>query len=229
MVRVRQMSLQSQELHDLYDNYYTEAVAKKRAIAAIQSVDHLEALAGGNLGSVIDVGSGDGAVLQELDRRGSATTIDAVEISASGIERINSRHLASLRSVKSFDGYTIPFPDKTFDTAIAIHVLEHVEHERLFLRKWLVSHAGSMLKSLWNIPFVSNGRLSPESLSATSIITITRDFSTCSKLPDFPCSVLRCFRTHFRMNSFLLEVREVRSSTPSGRVCSKLRPPLPPI
>jgi SAM-dependent methyltransferase len=129
------MSLQSQELHDLYDTYYTDAVAKKRAIAAIQSVDHLEALAGGNLGSVVDVGSGEGAVLQELDRRGSAKTIDAVEISASGIERINSRHLTSLRSVKSFDGYTIPFPDKAFDTAIAIHVLEHVEHERLFLRE----------------------------------------------------------------------------------------------
>ncbi|MBI5321100.1 class I SAM-dependent methyltransferase [Bradyrhizobium sp.] len=129
------MSLQSQELHNLYDNYYTEVVAKKRAIAAIQSVDHLDALTGGNLGSVLDVGSGEGAVLQELDRRGSARTIDAVEISASGIERINSRHLASLRSVKSFDGYTLPFPDKTFDTAIAIHVLEHVEHERLFLRE----------------------------------------------------------------------------------------------
>lgn len=127
--------LQSEALHNLYDDYYTDAVAKKRAIAAVQSVDHLLALAGTNLGSLVDVGSGEGAVLQEIERRGLANTIDAVEISASGIERINSRHLPSLRSVKAFDGYAIPFPDKSFDTAIAIHVLEHVEHERLFLQE----------------------------------------------------------------------------------------------
>jgi SAM-dependent methyltransferase len=127
--------LQSKVLQNLYDDYYTDAVARKRAIAAVQSVDHLEALARGNLGSVVDVGSGEGAVLQEIDRRGLASSIDAVEISASGIERISSRHLPSLRSVQSFDGYAIPFPDRSFDTAIAIHVLEHVEHERLFLRE----------------------------------------------------------------------------------------------
>lgn len=127
--------LQNEALHNLYHDYYTDAVAAKRAIAAVQSVDHLLALTDGNLGSVVDVGSGEGAVLQEIDRRGVASTIDAVEISASGIERINSRHLPSLRSVRSFDGYAIPFPDKSFDTAIAIHVLEHVEHERLFLRE----------------------------------------------------------------------------------------------
>lgn len=127
--------LQSKALHDLYEDYYTDAVARKRAIAAVQSVDHLEKLAGGHLGAVVDVGSGEGAVLQEIDRRGLASTIDAVEISASGIERINSRHLPSLRSVRSFDGYAIPFPDKSFDVALAIHVLEHVEHERLFLQE----------------------------------------------------------------------------------------------
>jgi hypothetical protein len=32
-------------------------------------------------------------------------------------------------------GIPIPYPDKHFDLAIAIHVLEHVEHERLFLRE----------------------------------------------------------------------------------------------
>jgi ubiquinone/menaquinone biosynthesis C-methylase UbiE len=34
-----------------------------------------------------------------------------------------------------FDGYSIPYPDKFFDVAICIHVLEHVEHERILLRE----------------------------------------------------------------------------------------------
>jgi SAM-dependent methyltransferase len=126
---------QDAALRSFYDGYYTDAVATKRIIAAVQSVDHLQAMAGDKLGSLLDVGSGEGAVLAEINRRGLATSMDAVEISASGIERINARKLPNLRSVQSFDGYKLPFPDKAFDTAIAIHVLEHVEHERLFLRE----------------------------------------------------------------------------------------------
>jgi ubiquinone/menaquinone biosynthesis C-methylase UbiE len=124
---------QSEELRDFYDGYYNDAVAAKRAIAARQSVDHLAQLGGKNLGCLLDVGAGDGAVLQEIEHRGIASRMDAVEISSSGIERVNSRHLSTLNAVQSFDGYTLPFEDKAFDTAIAIHVLEHVEHERTFL------------------------------------------------------------------------------------------------
>jgi SAM-dependent methyltransferase len=126
---------QSAELRDFYDGYYNDAVATKRAIAAKQSVDHLELLGGRNLGYLLDVGAGDGPVLQEIERRRIASKLDAVEISSSGIERVASRHLSLLNSIQSFDGYKLPFEDKSFDTAIAIHVLEHVEHERLFLNE----------------------------------------------------------------------------------------------
>jgi SAM-dependent methyltransferase len=126
---------QDASLKAFYDGYYTDAVAAKRMIAAVQSVDHLHALAGNRLGSLLDVGSGEGAVLEEINRRGLASSMDAVEISASGIERINARHLPNLRLAQAFDGYRLPFPDWSFDTAIAIHVLEHVEHERLFLKE----------------------------------------------------------------------------------------------
>jgi hypothetical protein len=40
-----------------------------------------------------------------------------------------------LCSVKQFDGYTIPATDKCYQLGLAIHVLEHVEHERLFLQE----------------------------------------------------------------------------------------------
>jgi|UniRef100_UPI0037D9DAFF hypothetical protein len=59
--------------------------------------------------------------------------MSAVDISQSGVDRIRQRKLKTLKSAEIFDGYKIPFPDRSFDTAIAIHVLEHVEHERLLL------------------------------------------------------------------------------------------------
>jgi ubiquinone/menaquinone biosynthesis C-methylase UbiE len=127
---------QSTELKEFYEDYYSDAVALKRTITARQTVDHISALNNGNsLGTVLDVGAGDGAVLAEIEDRRLATELSAVEISASGIERIEGRNLKTLKSAGSFDGYKLPFPDKSFDTALLIHVLEHVEHERLLLRE----------------------------------------------------------------------------------------------
>jgi ubiquinone/menaquinone biosynthesis C-methylase UbiE len=126
---------QSAELQAFYEDYYNDAVAKKRTITAVQSVDHIESLCGTALGKILDVGAGDGSTLEEIERRNIATSIEAVEISSSGIERIRSRKLKTLTNVQSFDGYRLPYPDQTFDLALAIHVLEHVEHERLFLRE----------------------------------------------------------------------------------------------
>jgi ubiquinone/menaquinone biosynthesis C-methylase UbiE len=126
---------QSAELQAFYENYYDDEVARKRAVTAHQSVDHIESICGTSLGRVLDVGAGDGATLQEIERRGYATSIEAVEISSSGINRIKSRQLKTLTSVQTFDGYKLPYDSKCFDLALAIHVLEHVEHERLFLNE----------------------------------------------------------------------------------------------
>jgi len=126
---------QSAQLQTFYEDYYNDEVAKKRTITAVQTVDHIQKICGSSLGRILDVGAGDGAVLQEIERRKIATSIEAVEISSSGIERINSRNLTTLVRAQSFDGYKLPYTDKEFDIALSIHVLEHVEHERLFLRE----------------------------------------------------------------------------------------------
>jgi ubiquinone/menaquinone biosynthesis C-methylase UbiE len=84
---------------------------------------------------ILEVGAGEGAVLRELSERGFGQELHALEISKSGIEAIESRELPNLKSATWFDGYTIPFPDDSFDAVILCHVLEHVEFERLLLRE----------------------------------------------------------------------------------------------
>jgi SAM-dependent methyltransferase len=126
---------QDTKLQAFYENYYDDAVSRKRDITARQTVDHLVSLCKDAMGSILDVGAGDGAVISELEHRGLGTDLHAVEISNSGIERINRRNLKRLKSVQSFDGYRLPFPDNSFDTVLLVHVLEHVEHERLLLKE----------------------------------------------------------------------------------------------
>jgi len=127
----------SPHLSDLYEDYYQPDPFEdlKRDLAARDSVDQIVRLGGSNLGRTLDVGAGEGAVSTEIDRGGLASEIVAVEISKAGIARILDRKLPSLRSAELFDGYKLPFPDRSFDTAVCAHVIEHVEHERLFLRE----------------------------------------------------------------------------------------------
>lgn len=133
-----QRSILGKEYQKLYDNYYADSprTALKRKISAEQTAEYLHGVIGDRvIGKLLDVGAGDGNVLFELHERRVASELYAVEISASGVEAIRLKALSSLCEVRLFDGYKIPYPDKFFDLAIAVHVLEHVEHERLFLKE----------------------------------------------------------------------------------------------
>lgn len=120
---------------DIYDDYYTDGkVAAKREIASKQSVGHIEAIIEGQkVERILDIGAGEGAVLDKLNEKGLGKTLGAVEISTSGVEAIKARKIANLDSLDIFDGYHIPHAEKSFDLGLAIHVVEHVEHERMFL------------------------------------------------------------------------------------------------
>jgi ubiquinone/menaquinone biosynthesis C-methylase UbiE len=85
------------------------------------------------INSVLEVGCGDGSVLAELSRLGFGENLSGIEISTSGLEVARSRDIARVRSIDQFDGRTIPFGDASFDLVYCTHVLEHVDHERLFL------------------------------------------------------------------------------------------------
>lgn len=132
------MALLNDDLKSMYSGYYApnSSLEHKRSLSAETTLEHITGVAAGRRWNrLIDVGAGNGSVLERLDKAGLADELYAVEISESGVEQINALGLSRLKEAKVFDGYRIDYPDKFFDVAICIHVIEHVEHERLFLRE----------------------------------------------------------------------------------------------
>ena len=127
----------SNELKQMYGNYYLdEKVLQKRKISARQSVEHIVQLVSGRIyPSIIDIGAGDGSVLEELSLVDIGNEFHAVEISESGCSGMRAKKISKLVSITQFDGYKLPFNAKKYSLGLAIHVLEHVEHERAFLRE----------------------------------------------------------------------------------------------
>jgi ubiquinone/menaquinone biosynthesis C-methylase UbiE len=132
------MPLLNEGYKQLYSGYYdpNSSLEHKRNLSADSTVEHIKAVTPGRKWrSLLDVGAGNGSVLAKIDNIGLADELYAVEISESGVRSIRELGLSGLKEARVFDGYTIPYPDKFFDLAICIHVLEHVEHERIFLRE----------------------------------------------------------------------------------------------
>jgi len=126
----------SENVQSTYDNQYKNSDAQWRNMGGKQKAGNIIHLCQSlKAKSVVDIGSGDGAVLSFLDKAQFCNAISSLEISDSGIEKIKARQMASLKEVNKFDGYKIPYSDKSFDLAMCSHVLEHVEHPRLLLRE----------------------------------------------------------------------------------------------
>jgi SAM-dependent methyltransferase len=100
-----------------------------------ENIMTLASQSGLNPNSVLEVGAGDGAILNQLSDAGFGEKLFAVELSKSGVEVISSMSIARLVSVEEFDGYHLPFKDSEFDLVVLSHVLEHVEFERALLRE----------------------------------------------------------------------------------------------
>ena len=127
----------SNELTSMYRDYYHDQnVLIKRRISAQQTVMHIRSLLPGyTYQSLIDIGAGDGSVLVELDKTSICRELHAVEISESGCASIKDKNIRKVQSINQFNGYHVPVEDGRFELGLAVHVLEHVEHERAFLHE----------------------------------------------------------------------------------------------
>ncbi|MDN5287369.1 MAG: methyltransferase type 11 [Mucilaginibacter sp.] len=131
-----QESIISGNVKTAYDQFYEKHDEAWRMLGAKYKAQHIiDVCRGLTFTNVLEVGAGDGSILKFLSDHNFAPELNAVEISASGVEYIQSRGIQNLKSVQVFDGYKLPFGDDSFDLIILSHVLEHVEHERLLLRE----------------------------------------------------------------------------------------------
>jgi SAM-dependent methyltransferase len=119
-------------LIDFYEEAYStggeEAAlyAGWRSLSAIGKARHVIELCGAagiEPRSTLDVGCGDGALLQELHERGFGGRLAGMEISRAAVRIAAAR--PALDSVGSFDGRTLALGDGSYELGILSHVLEH--------------------------------------------------------------------------------------------------------
>lgn len=96
--------------------------------------------------TVLDVGCSVGSIemLFHLDHPECAqgTRIEGVDISREAIARANTLNLPNC-TFQAYDGATLPFPEGSFDLAIAIEVIEHVtDKPGLIAQIWRVLRPG---------------------------------------------------------------------------------------
>jgi ubiquinone/menaquinone biosynthesis C-methylase UbiE len=122
------------KLQENYENYYADEDAEWRRLGALDKADNIVRLCGSvPHQSVLEIGAGEGSILARLAELSFSDRLYALEISSSGIAAITSRAIPGLKEATIFDGYTVPYPDDSFDVAFMSHVLEHVEFPRRIL------------------------------------------------------------------------------------------------
>ncbi len=126
----------SSEVQRAYDDQYDTSTIAWRTLGAKDKAKNIVDLAQKiNFSTVLEVGAGEGSILEWLSKWNFCDLMHAIDISESGVQIINDKQIKGLQSVQLFDGYKIPFPDAHFDLVICSHVMEHVEHERILLRE----------------------------------------------------------------------------------------------
>jgi ubiquinone/menaquinone biosynthesis C-methylase UbiE len=84
---------------------------------------------------VIDVGCGDGSLLDQMSGHGVAESFVGYEIAPSAVEFAQGRSIAGVERVELFDGRRLPEPDRSFDLGVLNFVLEHTSHPGELLRE----------------------------------------------------------------------------------------------
>lgn len=145
------MKLELDQLQDFYERCYMPAIdgqkwAGWRELGAVSKAEHVARLLRRtgiqSVGTVAEVGCGDGAVLARLANGGVGAEHTGFEISSTAVELAGGR--PEIRDARAFDGEHIPAGDAAFDLVLATHVLEHVPAPAPFLAE-LARVAGTAL------------------------------------------------------------------------------------
>jgi SAM-dependent methyltransferase len=121
------------KLQENYDSYY-EGESAWRALGAIGKSQNILDLCGAIPHTrILDIGSGEGALLQRLSDLNFGEELYSLEISQSAVAAILHRNIPRVRECRLFDGYGIPYESRKFDLAILSHVIEHAEYPRKLL------------------------------------------------------------------------------------------------
>lgn len=145
---------------DLYGDYYKDgggsALSFKRKITSDATAAHFVSFFGNpKFSTLVDIGAGDGSTIVSLSKLNTADEYVAMEVSQSGVDEIRSQNIEKLNKIELFDGYNIRAEDGIYDVGVAAHVLEHVEHERLFLKEFSrvcqLCYIEVPLEHTWNV------------------------------------------------------------------------------
>jgi ubiquinone/menaquinone biosynthesis C-methylase UbiE len=103
---------------------------------------------------IVEIGCGEGAILERLAQLGFGLSLTGLDISASAVSSTRQKNIPRT-NIQVFDGCEIPFGDIQFDLAILSHVLEHVEYPRK-----LIYEAARIAKNVFvEVPLEDNWRM----------------------------------------------------------------------
>jgi SAM-dependent methyltransferase len=124
----------SEYLIENYQNYYEDSDKEWRRLGALDKSNNILDLCSDiPHNKILEIGAGDGAILQQLAEKKFGKELFALEIVDNAVNRILSLGISSLVECKLFNGYSIPYEDNTFDLVILSHVIEHLEFPRQLL------------------------------------------------------------------------------------------------
>src|ERR1700749_4527561 len=99
-----QQSAVSDNVKNAYDEFYQQHDEAWRMLGAKYKAQHIIDVSQGRVfKKVLEVGAGDGSILEFLADASFAPEYHAVEISDSGVARIQERNIPGVKSVQLFD------------------------------------------------------------------------------------------------------------------------------